>query len=546
MIHLRSLGSLLFVALATLPLGAQTRTATRTLTLDEALSPGRFIPRSPIGLEWMSDGSAYTWFERTPGGIAWQKSRVQDGTTETLIDEKAFAAAAKEAGFENLPLTAMVGADWVEGAARITHEGAVLRVQLDPFHIAKGRTFPADAEATAFSVGDDYVAWSKDKDVFVGKPDGTVFRVTQGGHEFLTHGLSVSRVEFGITDGLWWDPTGRRLAFYREDLRPIEPYPFLETEVRPARHRLDRYPMAGRPGSHVTIGVYDTRDDSILWLATDPTKDEYLTNVTWGPDGESLFVAHVNRDQNLMQLIRYGASDGKPQATLITEKDDQWIEPEHGPIFLPDGGGRFLWFSFRDGYRHLYLHEADGHLLQDGTPGDFDVMDFSGWRGGKSNEFFYQATGSDPREKHLFVSSMAAPLADVAFDGDRTVRVEIKEGGVRRLGGDGGQHEASIAPDGKHVLDTWSRLGTTPVVDLLGSDGRKVRRVHEASDPLEGVTLGKESFFTTKTDDGQDLHGYMIEPPERDEGRKYPVLLWVYSGPHSQFVRDEWMGGLGA
>ncbi len=535
---------LLFVATAP----AQVTTQARELTLDDALNPGRLMPRGLFGLAWKGDGEHYTWLARTRNGLAWLEATPESPEPKTLLSGKAFKSMAEKAGAKGLAFTALAGAEWTgPSSAVIEGAGGLFELDLERSTLRRLLDLPDDAEAQSVSPDHKQAAYSKDKNVFVRKPDGTVFQVTQDGFEFLTYGLSVSRVEFGIKDGLWWDPTSRRLGFYSEDLRPILPYPFIDWKPRPAKHVLGRYPMAGQAGSSVRVGVYDSHTDEIVWLATDPTVDEYLTNVTWGPKGESIYVAHVNRAQNAMQLVRYDATTGKKVATLFEETDEQWVEPEHGPIFLPDDSGRFLWFSPRDGFNHLYLYTGDGHLLQQVTKGKFDVASFLEWRKGHPGEFFFTATGKDPRDMHLFLGRIVPPKAQVEFTNPTDAKIAFEDGQTfRQVTTEPGQHSPVISPNGDAVLDTWSRLGALPQTDVIAVDTGKATTVNRSRSPLTDYALGEESFFQTKTDDGQDLYGYMIAPPERQEGKKYPVLLWVYSGPHSQFVKNEFMGGLGA
>ncbi|MCB9833879.1 MAG: DPP IV N-terminal domain-containing protein [Planctomycetes bacterium] len=515
------------------------------MTLQQAvMQPFAFTPRGPQALGWHPTSARVTMIARGAKGPALMAIDATDGSRADLVTAQDFEAAAKSAGIEGLDLRALLEARFLDDGKtlRFGHDGRVYRYDCEAKQIHGGIGFAADSEAQAFAKDDEYAAWSKDKDVWVGKPDGTTVRVTRGGHEFLTHGLSVSRVEFGITDGLWWSPDGRRLAFYREDLRPIRPYPYINWEPRPAEHKLGRYPMAGQAGSIVSVGVYDSRDDSVIWLATDPNVDEYLTNITWDPTGEKVFVAHVNREQNRCELKSYSAADGKLLASLLVETDKEWTEPEHGPIFLPDGSGDFLWFSPRDGYNHLYLYKADGHLMQQVTRGAFDVSAFSGFsKDGAS--IYVAATGEKPIEMHLYRAQLAPTAFRVDFGKGGSGELFRSESPMTQLTSGRGQHEATVSPCGNFLLDSRSDLETPLVVDIVDLKSGERRTIHESPNPWDRVRGGREELFTVKAEDGSDLHGHIILPPDLDEGKKYPVLLYVYGGPHSQLVKDEFLGG---
>ncbi len=520
----------LVVATAAQDLGVRISNGTKALTLDHVLRGGfRLMPRGLAGLQWHPDGERFTWVKRVKGKPALVAASVNRETSDVVLDAAAVQAAWKKAGYEGRALRISPGLRWNDGgkSLRLFQGGALYRIDLKPVKITRLHKLPGGANPVAFSSGDRRVSFVKDFNIHVVKEDGSTVQVTRDGYEDLTHGVSVSRSEFGIHDGMWWDPTGRRLAFYREDLRPIEPYPYADFKKRPARRVHGRYPMAGRKGSIVQVGVYDSRSDdqaTVVWLDSDPRADDYLTNVTWGPEGKRLYVAHVNRGQDTMTLVEYAAATGKRLRVLFSETDKEWIEPEHGPVFLPDGSRRFLWFSPRDGFRHLYLYTREGKLVRKVVEGDFDVAKFTGWEpGGKG--FYFETTGPNPLEWHLYHASLS--------------------GGERAVTHGRGRHKALVSPSGRYVLDSHTHLELPLAVDLLTGLGETVRRIHEVPNPLKAYRMGTHRFFTVKSEDGRDLHGHVIFPPDLDPKKKYPVIQYVYGGPHSQLVQDWWLGGRG-
>ncbi len=530
-------------------LTAQTAPATKKkeITLREAaMSPFLFTAsRGLAGLKWRPGRKCVTCLKRTKSGPGLVSIAVKDGKETMLISADDMAKAAKRAKLPQVNINVLRTATW-------SADGSTLRFvannQAHLLHVAtnkimSGLTIPEDAEDSAWSKFDVHVAYSKGKNVFVNKPDGSTFQVTSGGFEFLTHGLSVSRVEFGITNGMWWDPTGRRLAFYREDLRPIEPYPYIDWNPTPAKHVLGRYPMAGHPGSIVTVGVYDTQDDSVTWLKTNTAVDQYLTNVTWSPDGQTIYIAHVNRAQNKMDLKSWDAKSGAFVKTLFTEKDEQWIEPEHGPIFLPDNSGDFLWFSYRGGFHNLYLVSSAGKFMQRVTNGDWDVSAFQKFSQDLSKIYFVGA-GETPTESHLFSAPLInASQRDTQRQEDTGRVVVIKERATQLTQG-GGQHRAVMSPGEDAFFDAHSQLGETLKTNLVQVGGLSMQ-IHEAKDPWTRYVGGKEEMFKIKAQDGSDLYGHIILPPNLDESKKYPVLLYVYGGPHAQLIKNEFGGGAG-
>jgi dienelactone hydrolase len=361
-------------------------------------------------------------------------------------------------------------------------------------------------------------------DVHIAGADGLHVAATRGGHEDLRHGVEVSRVEFGIHDGLWWAPDSRRVAFYREDFRPILPYPYVDHRPRPAVLVPGRYPMAGQNQSRVSIGVHTLASRETVWLATDPEAGEFLTNVAWTPDGEELWVVHVNRAQDREELWVYSAATGERRRRVLVEEDPRWQEPESPVHFVPGGLGSFLRFSWRTGFRHLDLHEASGERTRACTGGRFDLLAFSSFLPNGSGDFLVEGTGEDPRDRRLFRASLAGGLVDLTPEP--------------------GAHETELAPSSDWFLDRHTSL-EIPLRVLARSavDGSILAVLFEVEDPLSDFVAPRPEPFTTTTADGQPMHGFLLRPHGVAKGSRAPVIHYVYGGPKAQLVQNAWRGG---
>jgi dipeptidyl-peptidase-4 len=382
---------------------------------------------------------------------------------------------------------------------------------------------PGEFEAPPLSIapGDRHAAWILAGDLHVGDAAGQIRRVTWDGGDDVVHGGAAHRAEFGIQRGMSWSGDGRWLAFYREDRRGIDPYPYEDLDATPPAPRHGRYPMAGRRHSRVQVGVYDTESRALQWLERDPDQDLYWTNVTFGADGRSVVVALVTRGQDRLQLARFDCATGRRTATLLEEQDAEWIEPEHGPTFLADG--RFLWWSPRDGHRHLWLCDADGKLLVQVTKGAFDVQELLGLAA-DGQGLWFTASGEDPRQKHLFWAKL---------DGSE----------VRQVTRERGTHECSLSADGLFAFDLWSNLETPPSPRFLDLRDGAVEALPAPRSPLADFELPSQRLFQVKTEADQVLYGHVLLPRAIAEGERLPVLLYVYGGPHVQLVTDRWLAG---
>ena len=226
-----------------------------------------------------------------------------------------------------------------------------------------------------------------------------------------------------------------------------------------------------------------------------------------------------------MWLNQYQVSDGAFIKTLFEETNDKWVEPLHGMTFLKSDPKEFIWQSPRDGYNHLYLYGIDGKLLKQLTKGEWEVTDLLGFNR-TGNEVFYISTEVSPIERHVY-------------------SLDIKSGREMRLTRSKGTHTADFNPYGDYFFDNHSSLNIANECKIMSSKGKEIKILLENTDPLKDFQMGETSILTIKADDGTDLYCRLIKPVNFSPENKYPVLVYVYGGPHSQMVSDTWLGGAG-
>ena len=370
---------------------------------------------------------------------------------------------------------------------------------------------------------------TKHGDLYV---DGNL--VERGDGYNIVLGESVHRNEFGIDGGLFWSPKETRLAFYRMDQSMVVDYPIVDTKAREAEVRNIKYPMAGMKSHEVTVGVYNTITGKTLYLDTrrDTTVHEremYLTNIAWSPDEKYVFIAKVNREQNHMWLEQYDATTGALVKVLFEEENPRYVEPCEPMIFTPKGD-QFLWYSMRDGYKHLYLYNLDGTLVKQVTQGEYEV------------EGFIQF---DRKGENIFIYANKGNLA-----GRDAYRVNLKNGEMTRLTDGKGTHSVVLNESGDCYVDVFSSVDVTAAaywnkVKYGKKNLQQVsHRLYVSENPLKDYAMPGVKLGTIKAADGTtDLYYRLITPPNMEQGKKYPTLVYVYGGPHSQLVTDSWLGG---
>jgi len=372
------------------------------------------------------------------------------------------------------------------------------------------------------------------------------------GQSEIVWGQSVHRNEFGIDGGIFWSPEGHLLAFYRMDQSMVSQYPLMQTDPQVAEVKWIRYPMAGQTSHQVTLGIYNPETKEKVYLRTnektqpaavdhglnDP--EHYLTNIAWRPDGKQILVAELNRLQNYMELNVYDAQTGNFVRTLFTEASDKYVEPKHAAMFLPGSNDRFVWLSERDGYLHAYLYDfakSDAPLLL--TPGEFDITSLLGIDPKAEYLYFQAATGDSPLESNLY--SVALPK------GKKTIAP------ISRITKATGRHSIRINKQYTQVYDVYSNHDTPRIcqlIDLKKGKPAKTQILYSAPNPWEGYARPEVEVGTLKAADGKtDLYYRLVKPNTqlpnvaRADG-KYPVVVYLYNGPHAQLVTEGFQWGL--
>lgn len=376
------------------------------------------------------------------------------------------------------------------------------------------------AEWNAISKATSYIE-PKSQQLHIRTADGNDTQLTTDGSREIVYGQSVHRDEFGIHKGMFWAPNGQKLAFYRMDQSMVADYPQVNIFDRIAKCEPDKYPMAGETSHKVTVLVYDLSTKKTVTLqAGDPT-DRYFTNITWSPDSKTIYIFELNRDQNDCRLVSYDAQTGKKITELYRETHDKYVEPQHPIAFLPWDDNLFIIQSQRDGYNHLYLYQTNGKLVKQLTKGKWVVLDVIGFNV-KDKSIVYTST-----EKHALQTN--------------TYTVNVKTGKRRLLDNGLGYHSPSLSPSGTFIVDKYSEPTVPRNIEIINTANGKRIQYFEAADPWKGYQVPTFTCGSIKAADGTtDLYYRMVKPANFDENKKYPLVLYVYGGPHAHNVDARW------
>jgi len=377
---------------------------------------------------------------------------------------------------------------------------------------------------TDFCAENKHTAFTEKNNLYIANSDGKILPIAEDPNEYIVYGQAVHRNEFGIHKGTFWSPKGNFLAFYRMDETMVGDYPLADIFKREAELQNIKYPMAGMTSHQVSLGIYELSTGKIVYLKTGEPKDHYLTNISWDPNENFVYIAELNREQNHLQLNQYDIRTGEKIRTLFEENNDRYIEPENPLLFLKKSPNQFVWQSKRKGYNHLYLYDTTGKLLRQLTSGNYDITG---------------VLGLNEEEKQIFV--VANELNPIEF---QAYKVDLKTAIKTQLTFTPGMHNPTLSPSGKYLLDRFSDLHTPLNIDLIAAKPKaKAIRLQTAENPYKDYVLPEISLGSLKTADGKtDLYYHLIKPTNFDSNKKYPVVIYVYGGPHSQMIRNNWLG----
>ncbi len=378
-----------------------------------------------------------------------------------------------------------------------------------------------EMESTTPSPDYTKVAYTQKNNLFYADAAGKSTAITNE-KEGIVSGQTISRNEFGIEGGIFWSPKSTYLAFYQKDETGVADYPLLDINETPGKLVSIKYPMIGQTSEKVRVGIYHLASGKTVYISPRGAADDYMTNLSWTPDEKYVLIAELNRGQNDMRLNLYDAATGAFVRTLLQETSATWTEPEHPAFFPSTTSSNFVWISEKDGFNNLYYYGLDGKLIKQLTANRFVLRDILGSTK-NGNTIFFSATGPN-------ATNMLAYKVDLK--GKQTLLTK-----------DEGVHRVSFSTDGNWVFDEYSNHNT-PSRSLLYDKNGKASVLLESKNKYEGYELGTADIRTIKSADGTtDLYTRLIKPSNFDPSKKYPVLVYVYGGPHAQLITNSWLDG---
>ena len=342
----------------------------------------------------------------------------------------------------------------------------------------------------------------------------------------IINGLAdwVYEEEFGHADMYQWTKNSESLVFVKFDESQVKEMNMqvFNGNLYPQDFRF-KYPKAGEENSKVSVYAYDLKLNKSTQINLANFETYYIPQVFQTAQPNEIAIATSNRHQNKLEIIKINTKNYSTKK-ILTETDAAWIETDNLSLeFLEDNS--FLWTSERDGFRHFYWYTPDGKLKKQITKGNWEITDYYGFSP-KNSEILVQTT--EKGSTNRVVS-----------------KINIKTGKKQIVSESNGTNNADFSKSFQYFINTHSSAeqpNTYTLRDFNGKTLRELQNNNSALKKLQSDGFVAKEFLQIPNKNGDQMNAWMIKPKDFSPNKKYPVLMFQYSGPGSQQVSNAWDG----
>jgi len=502
----------------------------KQLTLEDIFKSGKFRGERLDSPTWMSDSKAFIFLKKEKGAKrkSFYKHDVATGADNKWIDAGEFihpetkdtltfssfkiSSSSKKIIFQTDAKRVWRRFDDGKFFVYDLESKKMLPVAQNDAYIRHVKLSPDESKIGYVLNGNIYI-----KDLNTGE----TIAATTDGNGTIINGMSdwVYEEEFGKGDRWSWSMDGQYIAFHQFDQSPIKTFSWVEYDEIDIKVRTVPYPKAGDPNSFVKIGTYELATGNTKWMDIGQESDIYIPRIRWTNDPNTLLIERMNRRQNKLEFLAADAKSGKTKVKF-TETDPAWISITDDIFFLKKSNG-FIRTSESGGYNHIYRYDFKSGKKSQITKGKWEVAKVYGINE-ETGRIYFQANKGLMQERHIF---------SIGLNGKK----------MQKLSTEPGTHSANFAADFSVYIEQFSNSHIPTRALLTKNDGTNIRTLIENKmESLDDYDLAYPEFTSFKTSDGIELKAMITKPADFDPDKKYPVLIYGYSGPASQLVRNTW------
>lgn len=503
----------------------------RNLEIDTIFANRALFGKSLAGTKWMAGGNAFSYmkFEPSKKGMVIYKYDIASGKDEVLVTPENLKLEREEnpVSLQNYEWSADNKLILITGtvpARRTKSGGSFFIYDVEAGKIIRQVSSEKEQVNIHFSPDGKKVSFVRGNDLYIYNIDSDKeLRLTSDGSDVILNGIFdwVYEEEFSIIQAYEWSSDSRSIAFWKLDQSNVPEIKIQKWDSLYLNFIDMRYPKAGAANSAVQIGVGNSETGKVTYLDLGSEKDIYIPRIKFTADPSKLMVQRLNRLQNKLELIICDIAKSSNKV-IYTDTDSCWVDVNDDLFFIKKDNS-FIWTSERDGFKHIYHISAEGKIIRQLTKGNWEVGDVLGVDESKGLVYYTS----------LERGTIFKDLYSITLDGKDK----------KLLTPDKGMNTPNLAPDFTYFINRYSNINTIPATIIYKASGEKVRDYYTADmSVFDNYNLPKAEFLTFNTSDGVSLNAYMIKPSDFDPAKKYPVLIYNYSGPGSQSVLDTWGG----
>ncbi|RPI74021.1 MAG: S9 family peptidase [Ignavibacteriales bacterium] len=502
----------------------------KKLTINNILGDPGLKSKSIIGLKWFNDGNKFSFLKYDEAGISVYEHDIETGEEKRTLGGNELKDTYGEPillrNYEWSPDGRYMLITGLIHARTVKSGGTFYLYDINKKEFKLIVDSEEEQVNIQFSPDGKKLGFVRANNLFITDIEtGEEQKLTFDGSETVLNGVFdwVYEEEFSIIKGWEWSPDSRSIAYWQLDQSRVPKVYITSYDSLYFPPEEQYYPKAGGSNSIVRIGVINISSGETTWMNTGEEKDIYIPRIKFTNDPSRLSIQRLNRLQNKLDLLIADITTGKT-TTILTETDPCWVDVYDDLTFLDDGE-RFIWSSERDGFLHFYLYDIEGNLINQITKGDWEISKLNSVEE-EEGIIYYSSLEKSPLEKDLYSINM---------DGSGRKRITEKKG----------THSVEVSPNNKFFIDKYSNVNMMPSTVLFNINGTEIRKLIEADmSVFNEYDFSPVEFLSFTTSDGIELNAAMIKPSGFDPSKKYPALIYNYSGPGSQIVKDEWSTSL--
>lgn len=495
----------------------------------EEIWNGTFRTQGMISLNAMKNSNAYTVLDYNRGNRSFVIDLYDFATlerTKNILDTKNFPELTEisEYSFNNDETKLLIATN---SNPIYRHSFTSLFYSYDTKTNELVKVSDREIQEPQFNYDGSKIAYVYDNNIFVNdlNLNQTIQITDDGVKNKIINGITdwVYEEEFAFVRAYEWNADGTKIAYIKFDETEVPEFSMdVYGDGLYPTQQVFKYPKAGEKNAVVSLHIYDLKTKKTSKVDLGKYTDFYIPRIKWTNDANVLSAQVLNRHQNNLDLLFIDGNTADFKIVL-NEKDKAYVDITDNLTFLGDNS--FIWTSEKDGFNHIYHYDKNGKLKNQITKGNWDVTNYYGFDD-KNSKIFYQSVENGSTKRDVY-------------------SIDLNRKNKKRLSQNNGTNSATFSPNFDLFINNYSSSKTAPTYTLNNAkDGKEIKTIvsnKALEDKLKAYNLPEKEFFEIKNENGDLLNAWIIKPKDFDPNKKYPLLMYQYSGPGSQQVADKWL-----